>query len=223
MPRGCAQWDGAVARSPSGGCPRRPPSSHFPGVLGLCAFGCACAAKWHARAGAMALSPAAVQVKREALDEAPVGPSAPQALKPPAPGVKDEDEAKAADDAKAQPGPKYDPNTFEGQYLFQRLCHMFETIQAKKGHNQKIAVLEGHWQRMRGHSFYPFMRLLLPHLDTKRTTYGLKESKIAKYYAEILGIPEQATPVPSTCAPPPPPKTRPWLSDTNRGEGAVMY
>jgi DNA ligase-4 len=34
------------------------------------------------------------------------------------------------------------------------------------------------------------MRLLLPQLDRERGNYGLKESTLAKYYAEILLLPQ---------------------------------
>ena len=35
------------------------------------------------------------------------------------------------------------------------------------------------------------MRLLMPQLDRERGNYGLKESLLAKYYAEILLLPPQ--------------------------------
>lgn len=40
-----------------------------------------------------------------------------------------------------------------------------------------------------GERYYMYMRLLMPQLDTQRATYGLKESKIAKFYVELLGLP----------------------------------
>lgn len=40
-----------------------------------------------------------------------------------------------------------------------------------------------------GDVFFAYMRLLLPQLDTMRSTYSLKESKIAKMYVELLGLP----------------------------------
>ena len=36
-----------------------------------------------------------------------------------------------------------------------------------------------------------FMRLLLPSLDRQRGNYGLKESNIAKFYADILTLPQK--------------------------------
>eukprot|EP00796_Vickermania_ingenoplastis_P012767 gene12767-8706_t len=43
-------------------------------------------------------------------------------------------------------------------------------------------------------SFFPYLRLLLPHLDLgERPNYQLKESKIAQLYIEVLGIPSHTT------------------------------
>jgi DNA ligase-4 len=41
-------------------------------------------------------------------------------------------------------------------------------------------------------SIYPFLRLLLPHLDRERT-YKLKEKTIAKMYVEILGLSDKSS------------------------------
>lgn len=40
-----------------------------------------------------------------------------------------------------------------------------------------------------GKLYFQYMRLIMPQLDTLRSTYGLKESKIAKFYVELLGLP----------------------------------
>eukprot|EP00667_Euglena_gracilis_P001394 EG_transcript_1394 len=78
------------------------------------------------------------------------------------------------------------------RYPFLTLCKMFETIQAKKGHAERLKQLDQLWQALRGHDYFPFMRLIVPQLDTARSTYGLKESKLALYYTEILVISPQS-------------------------------
>ena len=42
-------------------------------------------------------------------------------------------------------------------------------------------------------SFYPAMRLLLPHLDRQRPAYGLKEVALAKQYIDILNIAKESS------------------------------
>jgi DNA ligase-4 len=41
-------------------------------------------------------------------------------------------------------------------------------------------------------SFYPAMRLILPHLDRQRLAYGMKEVVLAKCYIEVLGIAKES-------------------------------
>eukprot|EP00761_Pharyngomonas_kirbyi_P003988 gb/GECH01003992.1/.p1 GENE.gb/GECH01003992.1/~~gb/GECH01003992.1/.p1 ORF type:complete len:842 (+),score=118.32 gb/GECH01003992.1/:1-2526(+) len=76
--------------------------------------------------------------------------------------------------------------------LFNRICQMCESICGKKTHKQRIREIERLWVEIRDGHFYPFMRLILPHLDRERLTYGLKELKLAKYYVEILGLAPQS-------------------------------
>lgn len=69
------------------------------------------------------------------------------------------------------------------------LCHKFEEILHKKTHAERIQVLTSFWELLREAHMFPFIRLTIPQLDRDRVTYGLKESKIAKYYIELLCIP----------------------------------
>eukprot|EP00760_Papus_ankaliazontas_P034983 PhM_4_TR7572/c1_g1_i1/m.7768/K10777/LIG4, DNL4; DNA ligase 4 len=76
---------------------------------------------------------------------------------------------------------------------FRALCHLLEDVCRSRGTKQRVELIESLWQTIRGNDFYPFMRLLLPHLDTQRSTYGLKISKLAKIYIEILGLSPSST------------------------------
>ncbi len=73
------------------------------------------------------------------------------------------------------------------QVKFSSLCDLFEKS-LEKTHNERLQLLQKLWKSLSGNDYYPFMRLLLPQLDKERMTYGLKESKIAKYLIEILCI-----------------------------------
>jgi DNA ligase-4 len=73
-------------------------------------------------------------------------------------------------------------------FPFAALCALLEQIAAASAKAAKVAVLEKLWASRRGSDFLPFMRLLIPHLDTQRATYGLRESKIARYYIDLLGL-----------------------------------
>lgn len=42
-------------------------------------------------------------------------------------------------------------------------------------------------------SLFPVLRLLFPKLDKTRKNYGLKEKNLARYYSEILSLPEKET------------------------------
>lgn len=97
-----------------------------------------------------------------------------------------EPRARPLDDG-AGPAPIYARHA-EREYLFSDLCTRFEEIAAAAGKQQRVAVLERLWVALKDSDYYPFMRLVVPQLDTQRATYGLKESKIAKYYIELLGL-----------------------------------
>jgi DNA ligase-4 len=68
------------------------------------------------------------------------------------------------------------------------LCRRFEEIANMPEKSQRVGVLERLWQSLAGTDFFPFMRLILPQLDSQRATYGLRESKIARYYIDLLGL-----------------------------------
>lgn len=75
---------------------------------------------------------------------------------------------------------------------FITLCYIFERIgQAKITKAQQLSYLERLWKDMRGAEaadYYQILRLVMPQLDSKRSVYGLKESKIARFYVELLGL-----------------------------------
>lgn len=74
------------------------------------------------------------------------------------------------------------------QVKFSSLCDLFEKS-LEKTQNERLQLLKKLWKSLKDpNDYYPFMRLLLPQLDKERMTYGLKESKIAKYLVEILCV-----------------------------------
>ncbi|KAL0480389.1 DNA ligase [Acrasis kona] len=77
--------------------------------------------------------------------------------------------------------------SMDRQVKFSSLCDMFEKS-LDKTHNERLQLITKLWKSIKGHDYYPFMRLLLPQLDKERMAYGLKESKIALYLIEILCI-----------------------------------
>eukprot|EP01064_Diplonema_japonicum_P029596 TRINITY_DN4833_c0_g1_i1.p1 TRINITY_DN4833_c0_g1~~TRINITY_DN4833_c0_g1_i1.p1 ORF type:complete len:974 (+),score=264.38 TRINITY_DN4833_c0_g1_i1:1957-4878(+) len=90
------------------------------------------------------------------------------------------------------------------RYPFKTFCSMLEAVIGKSTSTDRLGVLEAFWKstaaavrkRFGNDALvdqYPFMRLLIPHLDSMRLTYGLKESKIALYYTQILQIPADST------------------------------
>ncbi|KAK7200284.1 DNA ligase-like protein [Novymonas esmeraldas] len=74
-------------------------------------------------------------------------------------------------------------------FAFRRLCRLFEELQRATTRAQRVAALTTLWRMLPPHhSFFPYMRLLLPHLDTERAAYHLKESKLAHLYLEVLAL-----------------------------------
>ena len=73
---------------------------------------------------------------------------------------------------------------------FVQLCQLLEAVSVAATKSDKLRPIEQLWSSLRAGSgeFFPFMRLLMPQLDTMRSVYGLKESKIAKFYVELLGL-----------------------------------
>lgn len=90
-------------------------------------------------------------------------------------------------DLPSYPPPVFDPSLPSCCTSFSTLCKCFEKLSSATNHKQKSEILDTIFTKCRK-DLFQFMRLLLPQLDRERMTYGLKESKIAKYYIEILGL-----------------------------------
>ena len=86
------------------------------------------------------------------------------------------------------PAPVYDPSLPSCRVQFSTLCKYFEKLSENNKHKEKKAILDKIFLNCKA-DLFQFMRLLLPQLDRERLTYGLKESKIAKHYIEILALP----------------------------------
>ena len=94
------------------------------------------------------------------------------------------------------------PDMLDSKIPFSDVCTMFERISSINGKEPKrkiFGLLLNTWRTQHSKlypnkesgkrdSFYPLMRLCLPHLDRKRAAYGMKETVLAKYYIEVLGI-----------------------------------
>ena len=94
------------------------------------------------------------------------------------------------------------PDTLDSKVPFSDVCTMFERISSSDGKERKrkiFGLLLNTWRSQHSKlyfdndwgkkdSFYPLMRLCLPHLDRKRAAYGMKETVLAKYYIEVMGI-----------------------------------
>ncbi|KAJ3008763.1 DNA ligase (ATP) [Thoreauomyces humboldtii] len=60
----------------------------------------------------------------------------------------------------------------------------------KRGNDSKKERMKRYMDDWRnsGGDFHPALRLILPHLDKARTSYGMKEKVLAKTYVEVLGL-----------------------------------
>ncbi|KAJ3173835.1 DNA ligase (ATP) [Geranomyces variabilis] len=91
-----------------------------------------------------------------------------------------------------QPDIKPDPD-FASRASFFELCKCLQNILLKRGKNagsvrkEKLAEYMKEW-RSTGGDFHPALRLMLPHLDKARSSYGMKEKMLAKAYIEVLGL-----------------------------------
>ncbi|KAL4236518.1 DNA ligase (ATP) [Mactra antiquata] len=98
---------------------------------------------------------------------------------------------------------KPDPNdvneTVASKVHFAELCGLLEKIAKTQGNDKKKRILKDFIDQWRqSHkilhenekettdSFYPAMRLLLPHLEKERVAYGIKEHMFAKLLIEVL-------------------------------------
>ncbi|XP_012678745.2 DNA ligase 4 [Clupea harengus] len=88
------------------------------------------------------------------------------------------------------------------QVPFIHLCSTLEKIQRAKTRPDKVKSLQefmDSWRKFHAalyeaksdpsDSFYPAMRLLIPHFERERMAYGIKENMLAKLYIEVLGLP----------------------------------
>ena len=74
---------------------------------------------------------------------------------------------------------------------FAELCHRLERVTREV--NKRRRRLEVLFPRklvlsLKGCSPYPLFRLLLPHIDTARGNYNIKQAGLAKLYVEVLGL-----------------------------------
>lgn len=71
------------------------------------------------------------------------------------------------------------------------LVGLFERLQTEKKRDRREKLLSAwfnHWRDEKGKDLYPVLRLLLPQKDRERSTYGLKEQKIAKTYIKLIPL-----------------------------------
>ncbi|XP_071117642.1 DNA ligase 4-like [Haliotis cracherodii] len=89
---------------------------------------------------------------------------------------------------------------------FTELCGLLEKISRTQGNDKKKRVLRDFVEKWRDFhnethgenkdttdSFYPAMRLLLPHLEKERIAYGIKEHMLAKLMIEVLCLGKDST------------------------------
>ncbi|XP_077509630.1 DNA ligase 4 [Amblyomma americanum] len=96
------------------------------------------------------------------------------------------------------------PETVAHKVPFGDLCRLCEKICGKQDRSEKRNLLEkfvAYWrgfhaklhvgngvQAAADDTFFPAMRLLLPHLDRDRPAYGIKETTLARLYIEVLAL-----------------------------------
>ncbi|KAK0238686.1 DNA ligase 4 [Armillaria nabsnona] len=78
-----------------------------------------------------------------------------------------------------------------GSAPFGILVGLFERLQIERRRDKREKLLSSwfnHWRDEKGKDLYPVLRLLLPQKDRERSTYGLKEQKIAKTYIKLIPL-----------------------------------
>ncbi|KAF2069812.1 hypothetical protein CYY_008872 [Polysphondylium violaceum] len=73
---------------------------------------------------------------------------------------------------------------------FKAFCDLLDKVTTDTKHTVKkkhLSVFFNHFKEA-DQNYFQLIRLLLPHLDKERQTYGLKEKTLAKFYVEILNI-----------------------------------
>jgi DNA ligase 4 len=73
---------------------------------------------------------------------------------------------------------------------FLRLCEFLEKLLSLKG-KQKTAKLKKFFENSNVNNFFPIVRLMIPNYDMERGQYSLKETTLAKLYAELLSLPNK--------------------------------
>ncbi|KAK0202966.1 DNA ligase 4 [Desarmillaria ectypa] len=84
-----------------------------------------------------------------------------------------------------------EPPQNTGSAPFGILVGLFERLQTERGRDKREKLLSAwfnHWRDEKGKDLYPVLRLLLPQKDRERSTYGLKEQKIAKTYIRLIPL-----------------------------------
>lgn len=72
---------------------------------------------------------------------------------------------------------------------FAKFVQFLEALAGVRKHKHKTQILEEFFERSNVQNFFPIVRLMLPAFDMERSQYGLKESTLAKLYAELLSLP----------------------------------
>lgn len=75
------------------------------------------------------------------------------------------------------------------------LCQCFEEmINPDRDRNSRPKILKKLWENYgyREHGLFPLMRLILPHLDSERPQYKLKQRSLAKMYVQLLALNESS-------------------------------
>ncbi|KAI9090279.1 ATP dependent DNA ligase domain-containing protein [Phlyctochytrium arcticum] len=73
---------------------------------------------------------------------------------------------------------------------FHDLCRCLQAVLRIPGNGAKKERMKQYIEEWRstGGDFFPAMRLILPHLDKSRSSYGMKDKVLAKTYVEALGL-----------------------------------
>ena len=74
---------------------------------------------------------------------------------------------------------------------FSKFAEFLDTLAGVRKHTQKTQVLQEFFELSHVQNFFPLVRLMLPAFDMERSQYGLKESTLAKLYAELLSLPDR--------------------------------
>ncbi|KAI0322809.1 DNA ligase 4 [Amylostereum chailletii] len=84
-----------------------------------------------------------------------------------------------------------DPPRNNGSAPFAVLSHLFDKLQNERKQEKRRRLLTSwfeHWRGQVGPDLYPVLRLVLPHKDRERVTYGLKEKNLAKAYIKLIPL-----------------------------------